>query len=75
MTGAGAQTIIDEQTANVCRFVREKCANHPLLFDLGRQPTTRDVANLVREGGTAALTEAERRAERRATRRSRADRR
>jgi DNA repair photolyase len=36
-----------------------------LLFDLGsRKPTTRDVANVVREGGTAALTEAERRADR-----------
>jgi DNA repair photolyase len=38
-------------------------SNHPLLFDLGRQPTTRDVANLVRDGGTAALTEADRRAD------------
>jgi DNA repair photolyase len=37
---------------------------HPLLFDLGSQnPTTRDVAQLVKEGGTAALTEAERRAD------------
>jgi DNA repair photolyase len=36
----------------------------PLLFDLGSaQPTTRDVANTVRAGGTAALTEAERRAD------------
>src|SRR5262249_5067668 len=34
----------------------------PLLFDLGSaRPTTRDVANTVRAGGTAALTEAERR--------------
>ena len=33
----------------------------PLLFDLGaRKPTTRDVANTVKDGGTAALTEAER---------------
>ena len=40
-------------------------ASYPLLFDLGaRKPTTRDVANAVREGGTAALTEAERRADR-----------
>ena len=39
--------------------------SYPLLFDLGaRKPTTRDVANVVREGGTAALTEAERRADR-----------
>jgi DNA repair photolyase len=36
----------------------------PLLFDLGNQhPTTRDVANAVRLGGTDALTEAERRAD------------
>jgi DNA repair photolyase len=36
----------------------------PLLFDLGpHKPTTRDIANRVREGGTAALTEAERRAD------------
>jgi DNA repair photolyase len=34
------------------------------LFDLGPQkPTTRDVANVVKAGGTAALTEAERRAD------------
>jgi len=37
---------------------------HPLLFDLGaRKPTTRDIANTVKAGGTAALTEAERRAD------------
>src|SRR5262245_13267516 len=37
----------------------------PLLFDLGgRKPTTRDIANLVKHGGSAdALTEAERRAD------------
>src|SRR5690349_20531719 len=36
----------------------------PLLFDLGaRKPTTRDVADVVRRGGAAALTEAERRAD------------
>ena len=39
-------------------------ASFPLLFDLGaRKPTTRDVAKTVKEGGTAALTEAERRAD------------
>jgi DNA repair photolyase len=38
-------------------------STHPLLFDVGLQPTTRDIANLVREGGTSALTEAERRAD------------
>jgi DNA repair photolyase len=37
---------------------------HPLLFDLGRaSPTTRQVADRVREGGIQALTEAERRAD------------
>jgi DNA repair photolyase len=36
----------------------------PLLFDLGPiRPTTRDVANRVKAGGAAALTEAERRAD------------
>src|SRR3954465_4471334 len=48
-------------------------SSHPLLFDLGspsrtdegvaQRPTTRDIARTVREGGTAALTEAERRAD------------
>src|SRR3954465_11788976 len=39
-------------------------SSFPLLFDLGTpKPTTRDVANTVRAGGTAALTEAERRAD------------
>ena len=36
--------------------------NEPLLFDLG-PPTTRRIADLVKEGGIAALTEAERRAD------------
>ncbi len=36
-------------------------ATHPLLFDLGRSPTTRDVANLVKDGGLAALPDARRR--------------
>jgi len=36
----------------------------PLLFQIRRPPpTSRDIANAVREGGTAALTEAERRAD------------
>src|SRR5262245_61775387 len=36
----------------------------PLLFDLGRQrPTTREVADAIREGGTGALTEATKRAD------------
>jgi DNA repair photolyase len=39
-------------------------ASFPLLFDLGSaKPTTRDVARVVKEGGTAALTQAERRAD------------
>jgi DNA repair photolyase len=39
-------------------------ATYPLLLDLGaRKPTTREVAALVKHGGTAALTEAERRAD------------
>jgi DNA repair photolyase len=39
-------------------------AASPLLFDLGaRKPTTRDIADRVKSGGTAALTEAERRAD------------
>jgi DNA repair photolyase len=39
-------------------------APFPLLFDLGTpRPTTRDVARIVKEGGTEALTEAERRAD------------
>ena len=32
-----------------------------MLFDLGAAPTTRDVANLVKEGGVAALPDANRR--------------
>ena len=36
----------------------------PLLFDLGRTaPTTRDIADRVKTGGAAALTEAQRRAD------------
>lgn len=35
----------------------------PLLFDLVRKPTTRDVADAVKRGGTSALTEAQRRAD------------
>jgi DNA repair photolyase len=39
-------------------------SSFPLLFDPGRsRPTTRDVADAVRSGGTGALTEAERRAD------------
>jgi DNA repair photolyase len=43
---------------------KRRMTTHPLLFELGTpKPTTRDVANLVKEGGTGALTEAERRAD------------
>jgi DNA repair photolyase len=39
-------------------------SSFPLLFDLGStRPTTRDIANTVRAGGSAALTEADRRAD------------
>jgi DNA repair photolyase len=38
-------------------------SSFPLLFDLGSPPTTRDIANTVKAGGSAALTEAERRAD------------
>lgn len=40
-------------------------ASFPLLFDLGtpQKPTTREIAKIVKDGGTAALTEAERRAD------------
>ena len=39
-------------------------SSFPLLFDLGsRRPTTREVADRVKTGGTDALTEAERRAD------------
>jgi DNA repair photolyase len=39
-------------------------SSFPLLFELGAQkPTTRDIANTVKAGGSDALTEAERRAD------------
>lgn len=39
-------------------------ATYPLLLDLGaKKPTLREIARLVRAGGTGALTEAERRAD------------
>jgi DNA repair photolyase len=47
--------------ANKRRMPRD---SEPLLFDVGRnKPTTREVAEMVKRGGTAALTEAERRAD------------
>ena len=36
-------------------------ATFPLLFDLGKSPTTRDVARLVKDGGLSALPDARRR--------------
>ena len=36
-------------------------ATHQLLFDLGRSPTTRDIAKLVKDGGITALPDARRR--------------
>lgn len=36
-------------------------ATHQLLFDLGRSPTTRDIAKLVKDGGVGALPDARRR--------------
>ncbi len=39
-------------------------SSFPLLFDLGStKPTTRDIAKTIKDGGTAALTGAERRAD------------
>ena len=39
-------------------------SSFPLLFDIGStRPTTRDIANAVKAGGTAALTDADRRAD------------
>lgn len=38
-------------------------ARHSTLFELGRRLTTRDVASIVKDGGSAALTGAEQRAD------------
>jgi DNA repair photolyase len=46
-------------------YRRIKSETFPLLFDLGaRKPTTREIAQAVKDGGTEALTEAQRRADR-----------
>ena len=46
----------------ICRVTHGQIA--PLLFDLGRSsPTTRQIADVIRAGGTEALTEAHRRAD------------
>jgi DNA repair photolyase len=66
LTPAGPDDDDDgEQKAN-CHGLgaRLRMNTHPLLFDLGaRNPTSRDIADTVRHGGTAALTGAERRAD------------
>ena len=36
---------------------------YPLFVDLAQKPSTRDVADMVKRGGTAALTDADRRAD------------
>lgn len=53
------------ETTSICRHKSQMTmATHPLLFDTGtRPPTLRDVADIVRDGGSAALTEAQRRAD------------
>src|SRR6202171_1435635 len=52
-----------DATRTNSEYALEMAGSYPLLFDLGgRSPTTREVASAVKEGGTAALTEAERRA-------------
>ncbi len=46
------------------RMADQLGATLPLFLDLGApKPSTRDVANAVKQGGTAALTEADRRAD------------
>jgi DNA repair photolyase len=51
-----------ESPSSSARF--RAMATHPLLFDLGpRRPTTREIADRVKQGGTSALTEAEMRAD------------
>jgi DNA repair photolyase len=55
--------MIGEQKANIagCRPIMR---SFPLLFELGAQrPTTRAIADTVKRGGTAALTEADTRAD------------
>jgi DNA repair photolyase len=44
--------------------LKDSQTTFPLLFDLGaRKPSTRDVADMVKHGGTAALTSAQQRAD------------
>jgi DNA repair photolyase len=48
-----------DRTPHHRRTNSEDMSSHPLLFDLGpSNPTTRDIAARVKDGGTAALTEA-----------------
>ena len=54
----------DKTNLRLIAQVLQPMATYPLLLDLGtRRPTTREIATLVKQGGTAALTEAERRAD------------
>jgi DNA repair photolyase len=56
--------MMGETKANRRRIRHIPMASFPLLFDLGAsKPTTRDIARLVKDGGTAALTDAQRRAD------------
>src|SRR5215831_4398213 len=51
-------------THHVANKRRNMGNSQPLLFDLGsKKPTTRQIADLVKQGGTSALTEAEIRAD------------
>src|SRR5262245_65712610 len=50
--------------ANKRRIMADPSKSQPLLFSLGdRRPTTREIADIVKQGGTAALTEADLRAD------------
>ena len=56
--------MIGETKANRLGVRAGSMVTHPLLFSLGSlNPTTREIAKTVKEGGTAALTGAERRAD------------
>ena len=65
-TGGQPRILLDIRKRQAHRWMAKKkrMSTRPLLFDLGAHtPTTRRIADLVREGGTAALTEGERRAD------------
>jgi DNA repair photolyase len=52
-----------EQKAKLRKYWRTIMADIPSLFPLTLHPTTREVARLVRDGGAAALSDAQRRAD------------